>query len=433
MTRLFRRIFVLALAAACVAALGAAWAQAPAQLTVPTSQPGVVGALAPNATAQGTLVAVAEGVAYHTFFVDVPSGATRLTITLDADADLDLAVKYGSEIQSYRDTSDGGDWDYRDIDTANPTVLVIELPQAGRWYIDVINAYQAGTQGTYRLTIATTGAATTPGTTPATTPGTLPGKVGAGTPTTTTPSTPTPTVVTASSSSSMVVGALPIESVGRGSLMAASGGRAYHTYWVDVPAGVTRWTLTLSAEVDLDIAVKFGAEIQNYGEKPTGDWDYRDITANEPTTMVIDRPQAGRWYVDVFTLLEPGVGGAYQLTSTAGGQVSTGVTTVTPMPATGYGGTYRMEDGELELTLVQGADGTLTGSLRSGVASATVDGMVGSDRAYGMVYCIEYDLYFEAMLTQTGMEFVVYDFDEQGNPVAASERIRVFDRVGTGP
>ncbi len=425
MTRLFRWSLMLALAVGSTAALG----QAPAQVTAPSSQPGVIGALAPNATAQGTLTAVADGVAYHTYYMDVPAGATRVSITLDADIDLDLAVKYGSEIQSYRAKAEGGDWDYRDIETVNPTVLTIDQPQVGRWYIDVINAFQGGTQGTYRLSVATTTAAASPGTT---TPGTLPGKVGAGAPPSTS-TAPTPTVVTASSSSSMSVGALPIEGIAKGSLMSASGGRAYHTYWVDVPAGVARWTLTLTADVDLDIAVKYGAEIQNYSDKPNGDWNYRDISSDEPTTMVIEAPQSGRWYIDVFTLLEPGIGGAYQLTTTAGGQAAVGVPVVTPPPGATYGGTFRMVGGDLELVLMQGADGSLIGTLRSDVAAATVDGRVDVDRAYGMVYCVEVDLYLEALLTNSGMEFVVYDLDDAGVPVAASERYRLFERVGSNP
>ncbi|MDF1521786.1 MAG: hypothetical protein P1P87_03080, partial [Trueperaceae bacterium] len=136
---------------AVAVALGVAAAQAPAPLNVPTTGSMVVGALALDGVAQGTLVAGGDGVAFHTFWFDVPAGVARWTLTLDADADLDLAVKAGAEIATYVDRDRGGDWDYRDVDTRNPTVLTIDAPQAGRWYVDVFNALPVGTRGTYRL------------------------------------------------------------------------------------------------------------------------------------------------------------------------------------------------------------------------------------------------------------------------------------------
>jgi hypothetical protein len=115
---------------------------------------GVVGTLAVDASAHGRLDGVPDAVSYHTYHVDVPDGLARLTVELDADIDLDLAIKHGSEIRSYRDRADGGDWDHRDMDTANPTTVVVERPAAGRWFIDVFNALGDGHDGDYRLRLS---------------------------------------------------------------------------------------------------------------------------------------------------------------------------------------------------------------------------------------------------------------------------------------
>lgn len=76
---------------------------------------------------------------------------------LDADIDLDLVVKGASEIRSYADKDQGGDWDYRDIDTQNPTTIVVEAPAPGPWYVDVVNALGADRNGSYLLTVGTAG------------------------------------------------------------------------------------------------------------------------------------------------------------------------------------------------------------------------------------------------------------------------------------
>lgn len=286
-------------------------AQAPTQVTAPSAEPGTVGALALDAVAQGAILAVAGGFAYHTYWVDVPAGLARWSLTLDADIDLDIAVKFGSEITSYVERAEGGDWDYRDIDTVNPTIIVIERPQAGRWYVDVFNALQPGSRGNYRLTLAAVADAAGADARPSTPPakgGLAPA----------TPATPPATnaTVMAPSSQSMVVGAMPYQGVAQGTLMAVAEGDAFHTYWLDIPAGVATWTISLESDVDLDLALKFGSEIASYYDHADGgDWDYRDVATDNPTTFIIENPTAGRWYVDVFTLLSAGTQGAYRLVS----------------------------------------------------------------------------------------------------------------------
>ncbi len=121
-----------------------------------TTTSAFIGALEPNGRARGRLDGAPEAFAYHTYVVELPPGTVRWVVELDADADLDLALKHGSEIRSYADRDRGGDWDHRDIATRNPTVVVVERPAAGRWYVDVVNALGAPRHGTYRLTVATT-------------------------------------------------------------------------------------------------------------------------------------------------------------------------------------------------------------------------------------------------------------------------------------
>ena len=116
-----------------------------------------VGALPANGRARGRLDGAADRITFHTYVVEVPAGAARLTIELDADTDLDIAIKQGSEIQSYANLDQGGDWDYRDIGTQNPTSIVIDRPLSGPLYVDVMNALGAGQNGTYRLTVTTGG------------------------------------------------------------------------------------------------------------------------------------------------------------------------------------------------------------------------------------------------------------------------------------
>jgi len=80
------------------------------------------------------LAGASDAWAYHTYRIAVPAGTQVLTIQIAADADLDLFVKYGSEIASY---SDDGDWQYRDIEIRNDATLSIRAPQPGTWYVDV--------------------------------------------------------------------------------------------------------------------------------------------------------------------------------------------------------------------------------------------------------------------------------------------------------
>ena len=126
---------------------------APGPLSVSGTGSTTVGALLVGQTATGRLQGVADSASYHTFFVDVAPGTPRLVISLAAEADLDLAVRHGTEIGSYRDQAEGGDWDYRDNSTAWNAEFAIDNPEAGRWYIDVYNALGADVTAGYSLRV----------------------------------------------------------------------------------------------------------------------------------------------------------------------------------------------------------------------------------------------------------------------------------------
>jgi hypothetical protein len=152
-----RRFGVVWTLLAVVAVGGVCGAFAAPEVVAPATDSGLIGPIAFGAAAIGSLAGQTGTWAYHTYVVDVPAGVRRLTFSLDADIDLDLVLKYGAEIRGYQDRDQGGDWDQRDLGHDNPTVLVLENPRAGRWFVDVVNGYGAGTTGSYRLAVSAFG------------------------------------------------------------------------------------------------------------------------------------------------------------------------------------------------------------------------------------------------------------------------------------
>ena len=96
---------------------------------------GLVGPVALGEQVRSELAGTVDTAAFHTYFVEVPTGASTLVVEMTADADLDLFLKYGSEIVSL---GDEGDWDYRDIEAENRALVTVPAPRAGRWYVDVV-------------------------------------------------------------------------------------------------------------------------------------------------------------------------------------------------------------------------------------------------------------------------------------------------------
>lgn len=245
-----------------------------------------------------------------------------------------------------------------------------------------------------------------------------------------------PGAVVAPTTGAALVGALAPDGSAEGTLIAAAGGAAFHTYWVDVPAGVARWTLTLDADADLDLALKFGSEIGSYEDRDRGgDWDYRDWDTVNPTVIVVERPAAGRWYVDVFNALQVGAGGRYRLTSSAGdGRDAVGPIPSSPLVGgSGFAGSYRLLGGDVVLELQQDAAGKLAGTLSGSGVTMTVEGISDAEGTYGIVYDDEGGMYFVAELAAGGLRLTLYDADADGDPIESSARALDFERVGGAP
>ncbi len=240
---------------------------------------GVLGGIEPNTTLANTIAASPDGATYHTYIVDVPAGVSSLDITLNGAGDLDLVVKAGAEITSYRPRDEGGDWDYLDFSVDPNPSYRLDNPPAGPVYIDVVNFLD--TPLDYTLTANLSGL------------------------TSAAPSAPQP---------SGIIGALTLGQATNGNLLGDTESAAYHTYTLDVPAEAPSLTLFLDAEHDLDIAAKYGAEILDYRLRDEGgDTDYIDIGLDNPTELTIIAPQAGRWYIDVVNLLTDGEASTYSL------------------------------------------------------------------------------------------------------------------------
>lgn len=100
---------------------------------------GSIGVIPANTVINGR-IAGASGSTYHTYLFEVPAGTQQVAFIMNSDSDLDLFVKLGGDIQ---DWNEGGDWTQRDVTQANFANIVINAPQAGPWFIDVV-FYQGG-------------------------------------------------------------------------------------------------------------------------------------------------------------------------------------------------------------------------------------------------------------------------------------------------
>lgn len=123
-----------------------------ADVIAPHSEPGVIGRLRIGQAAEGGLAGLGqdEGSAFHTYTVEVPPGTGELTIKMTAAADLDLAVKHGTPIQEYGQSSD---WDLGDNSRNSSATLRVKNPQPGTWYVDIINSLYTTEVVPYQLQI----------------------------------------------------------------------------------------------------------------------------------------------------------------------------------------------------------------------------------------------------------------------------------------
>lgn len=239
-------------------------------------QSGSYGALVLGATTHSTIVARPDPrtLSYHTYTVEVPEGTAELSIQVTSDDDINLAVKFGSEILGYAQPEEGGDADYLDFGPGRSPSYTYEEPRVGTIFIDIVNPLErpAG----YAV-VATAVPAAEP--------------LGAAT----------------------IGPIVPGQRVG-GSLIASPDEANFHTYTLDVAPDNSQLTITLKADTDLDLAAKYGSAILNYQNPDDGgDADYIDKSTANTTVLVIPQPRAGRWYIDVFEILPNADPHAYTL------------------------------------------------------------------------------------------------------------------------
>ena len=229
----------------------------------------------------------ADSLVYHGYVVEVPAGTPSLTITVQGNgADLDLAVKVGSPITGYGD----GEVDHLDVSEEPNPSYVIQNPAPGPVYIDVLNLLT--NPANYTLSVTSGGGNPLGG-------GQNP--LGGGL-----------SPITANTTGSGIVGDLAIGQPASGTLTGEEGASSYHTYVLAVPQGTARITIRMEADQDLDMAAKFGSEILSYAEDG-GDYQYMDNSLEPTAVFVIDNPQPGQWFIDVFNALGPSTTGSYNL------------------------------------------------------------------------------------------------------------------------
>lgn len=244
---------------------------------------GSYGALVPGSPRSATIVARpdASTLSYHTYTVTVPAGTAELSILVTSDDDVNLAVKAGAEIIDYTPPERGGDADFLDFGPGtSPSYRYLD-PPAGPVYVDVVNPLERPLGYTVTATLVAAAAAD------------------------------------AAPTGAALKGAIAPGERLAGNLLASPEDANYHTYTIDVPPGSAQLTVTLTAESDLDLALKFGAEIESYADPGGGgDADYLDKSAATTTTLVIPQPSPGRWYIDVFELLPDSGAHPYSLEAT---------------------------------------------------------------------------------------------------------------------
>ncbi len=91
--------------------------------------------------------------ASQSFLLRVAEGTERFVVTLSANEDLDIAVKHASPIESYALKKQGGDWDYLDMRPTTDSRIEVKAPEAGFWYIDVIQANTGQGAAPYTLQV----------------------------------------------------------------------------------------------------------------------------------------------------------------------------------------------------------------------------------------------------------------------------------------
>jgi serine protease Do len=272
----------------------------PSSGNVGPGQPsGDIGPLVIGELASGTIAPLNpdQGYTYHGYVVEVPPGVGTLYVAVyGGGADLDLAVKVGAPIENYDDV------DHLDTtELPDPTYSIV-APPAGPVYIDVLNLLESAANYEILVTADNSGGQANP-----LGDGGQANPLGGG--------GQTAGPLQAPSTEPGTVGELALGQQGFGDLTGLDGAASYHTYIVNVPAGVSTLTIRMDASDDLDMAVKFGSEIFTYEDG--GDFDFINNELDNFAEFVISNPQPGFWYVDVFNALGPSVTPSYTLNVTA--------------------------------------------------------------------------------------------------------------------
>lgn len=90
---------------------------------------------------------------WHTYVLDVPQGTSVLTVQLDPESVLGLAIKPGTDIFGYDLPEDGGDvWAIETSEgIGQPVVFTVDNPLPGMWFIDVFDLTGRVSDGRYVL------------------------------------------------------------------------------------------------------------------------------------------------------------------------------------------------------------------------------------------------------------------------------------------
>lgn len=110
-------------------------------------------------------------------------------------------------------------------------------------------------------------------------------------------------VIRAPHSESGTIGRLVSGQTAEGSLrgMGDDPSSSYHTYTVTVPPNASRLVVKMSAVADLDLGIKHGSAIEEYGTN--ADWDLGDDSESTSAKLEVKNPASGTWYIDVIDSL----------------------------------------------------------------------------------------------------------------------------------
>ena len=258
--------WLVAITFLCLHVAGPAWAKPPQTESVKSVPPIVrsspfflqaIDSLENGVPLQTSMAALT----YGNIYIDVPAGATKLTITVsDGSGDLDLYVKYGAPLQGNTVPELDADVDYiSDGPTADEQVVITTAGnpplQQGKWYIAVLN------YNLYTTTFTLTATYEVPET--------------------------------------GLESGVPLD-------YALGSRRFLQNLFIEVPSDATRLTIHLAdSQGDLDLYVKHGSDVSGSTlAELEADADFFSSTAGADELVVVTETTtppiaSGRWYLAV--------------------------------------------------------------------------------------------------------------------------------------